>query len=584
MNHKLHKLIYLSLIYISIFLFPHISIARIINVPEEYNTIQEAINMSVDGDTVLVDDGFYPEQVNFNGKNIVVASRYILDQDSTHIYNTEINRSYLNEGVKIISGEGPTAQFVGFTVSNCLWKAVYCKDSSPQIRHNIIDGNAAVGVYLSQSSALISDNTIYGYSGEDLGGPRHALVSSNSGPVIERNVIIEDQNFNVHAMYLTLTNLGYPGISIVIRENLIIGGIFGDFPHNSLPQLIHHNILIPGEEGGSAMNITGCGEGFRVFNNTVVGGYGIWIQFGEHADIRNNLIAYTHTGIESSSDTITVAYNNLWECEQMYNGMPDQTGINGNISANPGLIDPANGNFHFYCWSACIDAGDESAEYSLEPAPNGGRVNIGRYGNTNEAEKSVACIQPFPDAIDFGFVPLLETKDSIIKIINAGHDILLISGVSSSNPVIFSTGYTGGTTAVASHDSLDLLVSFHPVAKTYNYADSIFIQSNAALPGKILVKGQSGLGIESNGITPGLELYPVPVNGEFLFIKFGIPWSASIQVEIVSLSGERVHSEIIHPEPDRELKIGTGSLQAGIYCIRIISDSNNYAKKFIKIR
>jgi hypothetical protein len=131
------------------------------------------------------------------------------------------------------------------------------------------------------------------------------------------------------------------------------------------------------------MNITGCGEGFRVFNNTMVGGYGIWIQFGEHADIRNNLIAYAFHGIQNSTDTITVEYNNVWECEEMYNGMPDQTGINGNISADPGLIDPANGNFHVYCWSACIDAGDESAEYSLEPAPNGGRINIGRYGNTN---------------------------------------------------------------------------------------------------------------------------------------------------------------------------------------------------------
>jgi hypothetical protein len=162
-------------------------------VPEDYFTIQEAINMSENGDTVLVDDGFYPEQVNFNGKNIVVASRYILDRDSIHIYNTEINRSYLDEGVKIISGEGPTAQLVGFTISNCLWKAVYCKDSSPQIRHNIITGNAAVGVYISRSSAIISDNTIYGYSGDDLGGPHNAVESNDSGPVIERNVNIEDQ-------------------------------------------------------------------------------------------------------------------------------------------------------------------------------------------------------------------------------------------------------------------------------------------------------------------------------------------------------------------------------------------------------
>ncbi|MCE5229061.1 DNRLRE domain-containing protein [bacterium] len=38
--------------------------------------------------------------------------------------------------------------------------------------------------------------------------------------------------------------------------------------------------------------------------------------------------------------------------------------------------------------SPCIDAGDQSSAYTKEPAPNGGRINIGRYGNTTEASKS----------------------------------------------------------------------------------------------------------------------------------------------------------------------------------------------------
>lgn len=38
--------------------------------------------------------------------------------------------------------------------------------------------------------------------------------------------------------------------------------------------------------------------------------------------------------------------------------------------------------------SPCIDASDPKADFSMEPAPNGGRVNIGAYGNTKEASKS----------------------------------------------------------------------------------------------------------------------------------------------------------------------------------------------------
>ncbi len=35
--------------------------------------------------------------------------------------------------------------------------------------------------------------------------------------------------------------------------------------------------------------------------------------------------------------------------------------------------------------SKCVDAGDPASDYSLEPQPNGGRVNLGAYGNTPEA-------------------------------------------------------------------------------------------------------------------------------------------------------------------------------------------------------
>ncbi len=37
--------------------------------------------------------------------------------------------------------------------------------------------------------------------------------------------------------------------------------------------------------------------------------------------------------------------------------------------------------------SPCIDAGDPDSDYTLEPPANGGRINLGRYGNTAEASK-----------------------------------------------------------------------------------------------------------------------------------------------------------------------------------------------------
>ena len=38
--------------------------------------------------------------------------------------------------------------------------------------------------------------------------------------------------------------------------------------------------------------------------------------------------------------------------------------------------------------SPCIDAGDPNDDYSNEPDPNGGRINMGAFGNTDQAAKS----------------------------------------------------------------------------------------------------------------------------------------------------------------------------------------------------
>jgi parallel beta-helix repeat protein len=75
----------------------------------------------------------------------------------------------------------------------------------------------------------------------------------------------------------------------------------------------------------------------------------------------------------------------------------------GNISVDPLFADWTHGDFHLQSaygrwngssWvndaatSPCIDGGDPSAAFSNEPLPNGGRINIGAYGNTAEASKS----------------------------------------------------------------------------------------------------------------------------------------------------------------------------------------------------
>ena len=69
--------------------------ATIINVPSDFSTIQEGIDASVDGDTVLVAQGNYVENLVLE-KEIVLASHAIYEDlgsdwtNNEHIANTKI--------------------------------------------------------------------------------------------------------------------------------------------------------------------------------------------------------------------------------------------------------------------------------------------------------------------------------------------------------------------------------------------------------------------------------------------------------------------------------------------------------------
>jgi MYXO-CTERM domain-containing protein len=48
---------------------------------------------------------------------------------------------------------------------------------------------------------------------------------------------------------------------------------------------------------------------------------------------------------------------------------------------------PSN-DFHVVAHAASTDRGDPADDFSAEPMPNGGRINLGAYGGTAEAELS----------------------------------------------------------------------------------------------------------------------------------------------------------------------------------------------------
>ncbi len=62
-------------------------------VPDDFPTIQQAIDEAGNGDTVFVSPGTYYENINLNGKLITIASLFLLNNDPNFIENTIIDES-----------------------------------------------------------------------------------------------------------------------------------------------------------------------------------------------------------------------------------------------------------------------------------------------------------------------------------------------------------------------------------------------------------------------------------------------------------------------------------------------------------
>lgn len=112
----------LIVMHISMILMALPAMATVITVPGDQPTIRAGIDAAVNEDPILVAPGTYYENINFRGKNIVVASHYILDGETDFIETTIINGSHPSHPdtgtcVLTISGEDSTAVLQGFTLT-----------------------------------------------------------------------------------------------------------------------------------------------------------------------------------------------------------------------------------------------------------------------------------------------------------------------------------------------------------------------------------------------------------------------------------------------------------------------------------
>lgn len=302
-------------------------------------SIQAAINGATHGDTVIVSQGTYTENIFFNGKNIVLTST---DPDSPAIVAaTIIDGSGNTSAVTIDSGEASTCVMTGFTITNSSGRGVLCINSSPSITNCIFDRNQASldgGGMRNYNSNPMLKNCIFSDNTANFGG---GMYNENSSPVLtncefRRNSAKEGGGIqNEINGNPVLTNCIFSDNSALWR-----GGGVNNFDDGN-PVLI--NCLFIGNSSDQ-----GGGIGNYYNSNPVITNSILWDNLNE---IYNDATSST-----------TVSYSNV------KGGWPGE----GNIDANPLFVNVAGGNYRFQAGSPCVDSGHKFANaggYDLDGNP-----------------------------------------------------------------------------------------------------------------------------------------------------------------------------------------------------------------------
>jgi len=361
----------------------------IIYVPTDVSTIQTGVDSSSSGDTVLVMIGDYIENINFNGKNILVSSLYLINNDTTFIELTTIDGDEISSVVVFDSNEDSSSILNGFTIeggvgyfadpdgdgeSSNYGGGIYCEFTSPTLSNLIIKNNSSPdggggGIFCYGSDPIISNSKIMQNSSSSVGGGLYCKASSNP----QFNNVIFDGNWSSHGggAYLRTNSLAEfnncvfknnftdgtgGGITLKNDADIILDHVFfinnisdyyggGIYSNNASPTLNHVTIT---------MNESGSGGGIYCRNgaepsllNTIV-----WDNIGEEIYFRGN----------EDENAMTIAYSDI---EGGIGGVStndnaDVNWITGNINEYPLFCRPSDEDYSIVGNSPCAVSGQDS--------------------------------------------------------------------------------------------------------------------------------------------------------------------------------------------------------------------------------
>jgi parallel beta-helix repeat protein len=304
-----------------------------ITVPDDYPTIQAAVNNAIAGDTVYVKAGTYFENVR------ITKSLSLVGESST---STTISA---NGGVAVLIDSCTNVNITGFTLRNGqvgiggVFSVPGTMVSNVNIVGNIITGNSMYGIEVPGFYGYSANFNITGNNIKNNGACGVEIMDSSNN-CVEKNNITGNNFGGIQIQYL--------GINTVIGnnvENNIGWGISSWRAHS----FISENKVVNNTDGGMCLEASyNTAIGNTVMNNPV----GIYLYYNDggdniiyHNNFANNTLQFESDGYPNTWDNGYPSGGNYWSDytgTDLYEGpYQNMTGSDG-IGDTPYAIDSNN--------------------------------------------------------------------------------------------------------------------------------------------------------------------------------------------------------------------------------------------------
>jgi len=374
-------------------------------VPDDFASIQEAIDGALEGEHFCVDSGTWVENLVFGNVRITLegAADATIHGNGDTVVTFQSSAASTLMGFTLTGGEASSGA------------AIYVTNSDPVLRHLTVEGNSCPSgtcrgvVHLQNSEATLEDLLIQDNWGGMAGGTVYSVGLSldDSHPSLDGVQILSNEavGSSIWASGLYATKSGGDWDHLDVRGNTALSsdfvtGVGLSLNYTSSPTIT--NLLVAGNTATAptiysaglwcysacaATLVNGVIHANEADGTTVYGVGASTYYYGSLVLLNVSITDNIGTGAVYGSgvsvvnnSTASLAYCNAYGNDVDWFGFPDPTGANGNIDKDPGYTDVSgfkaeDWDFTLGSSSSLIDRGDSNLS-----DPDGSRSDIGAYG------------------------------------------------------------------------------------------------------------------------------------------------------------------------------------------------------------